>query len=68
LLFLHCKTCAIVIGLLKATYLLTYLLDYSYWAWDWQRADMRAGLPQTAVIQHRLRLQNRAHVFSVTRE
>jgi len=26
LLFLHCKTCAIVIGLLKATYLLTYLL------------------------------------------
>jgi len=24
LLFLHCETCAIVIGLLNATYLLTY--------------------------------------------
>jgi len=28
MLILHCKTCAIVIGLLKATYLLTYLLSY----------------------------------------
>jgi len=28
LLFLHCKTYAIVIGLLKATYLLTYLSTF----------------------------------------
>jgi len=26
----YCKTCAIVIGLLKATYLLTYLLTYNF--------------------------------------
>jgi len=26
-IFLHCKTCSIVIDLLKATYLLTYLFD-----------------------------------------
>jgi len=41
LLFLHCKTCAIVIGLLKATYLLTYLLD------------LRRNAALFAVIQHR---------------
>jgi len=48
LLFLHCKTCANVIGLLKATYLLTYLLIYYMTLWvNRPRQSYKNSRPKT---------------------